>query len=152
MEIRAAMELDILQILTLAKEYAEEADSWMDLEFDPVRLSTHIAMAMTDPDQMIFVAHEKGVIVGSMWGVVSAPVWTSDKLAYDMFLYISQRSRDLFTAVKLVRAYEEWATTNGAKIIQTGANSGILENKGAKALYRHCGYICGGQNFYKRRI
>jgi len=150
-KIRGIVELDIIRCLTLAKEYAEEATQWSPLSFDPVTLCSNMAIAIADPDQQIFMAYEGTEIVGFMWGIVSAPTWSSDKIAHDVVLYVHKDHRDLVTAKGLVEAFEDWAEANGASVILTGASSGIHKNKAAKALYGHLGYSDGGQNFYKVR-
>lgn len=151
MIVRAALVLDINRCLDLAAEYAEEAKDYSSLNYDEIRTATSMAAAIKDPDQMIFLAIKDNILVGLMWGVCTCPVWSFDKMATDMFLYVSKGHRDLFTATSLVKAYEDWAHANGAVVILTGASSGIDDNRAAKALYRHLGFREGGQNFYKRR-
>lgn len=150
MKIRAAIELDIIQLIGLAKEYADELDGrWCALTFDPERAVYHGALAMEDPNQQIFIAYEGTTIMGFMWVAIMQPVWTSDLVAYDLFLYVHPEHRNLSVAKALVDQFEAWAEACGAKAIHCGANSGVFKDNAAAALYSHLGYQEGGHNFYK---
>lgn len=149
MQVRAAIELDILPLITLAKTYADEAGRWAGLKFDPDRAVYYGALAMEDPNQQIFICYEGKEIYGFMWVGLTSPVWTSDTIMYDLFLYVHPEHRNLAVATALVTESEKWAKVCGAKAVHTGANSGVFKDNAASALYQHLGYQPGGFNFYK---
>lgn len=148
-KIRAAMELDIIRLITLAEDYVEEATRWGDLRFDPDRAVAIAAFALLDPMQQIFIAYKGTEIHGFAWVGIEAPIWSKDLVAYDHFLYVPKKYRNLTTAKLLVGEFERWAKVCGAKVAHLGSNSGIRSDDPAAALYKHLGYSKGGANFYK---
>jgi len=150
MKIRVALDLDLLALITIAERYASERDGrWCALEFDVDRALHFGAMAIQDPNQQIFIAYEGSKVQGFMWVALTSPIWSSDIIAYDVFLYVHPEHRNLSVAKALVDEFEAWAKACGAKAIHTGANSGIFKDNAAAALYEHLGYQPGGYNFYK---
>lgn len=149
-KVRGAIDLDIIQLIQIAKDYSEEAMRWGNLTFDTQRAVYYAVQAMRDKDQQIFVATDGRQIVGFMWAAIQAHVWTADRVASDLVLYVSPEHRNATVACGLVGAFEEWAKACGAKAIHVGANSGIFQDKAASALYTHLGYEPGGANFYKQ--
>jgi GNAT superfamily N-acetyltransferase len=150
MKVRVALDIDLLTLITLAESYASERDGrWCSLTFDMNRALKFGAMAIQDPNQQIFIAYEGSQVQGFMWVALTSPVWTSDIIAYDVFLYVHPEHRNLEVAKGLVGAFERWAKVCGAKVIHTGANSGIFKDNAAATLYEHLGYQSGGFNFYK---
>jgi len=148
-KFRAAIDLDIMQLLNIATEYAAEAERWSDLRFDKDRLVKCLVFAIKDKDQQIFIATLRGKIVGAVWAGIDKVVWSSDKICYDLFVYVHTKHRGLSLAIGLVQMMEDWGRACGAKVIHTGANSGIFKDKPASALYEYLDYDTGGLNFYK---
>lgn len=149
LKVRAAIDLDILPLLTLAGEYQAEASRWSVFSFDPDRAVALAAIAVMDPMQQIFIAYKGSEVHGFIWVALDSPVWSKDIVGYDLFLYVPKKHRNLFTAKALVGAFEKWAKACGAKAVHTGTNSGIFNDNPAEALYKHLGYSQGGSNFYK---
>lgn len=152
LRVRAAIDLDIIPLMTLAKDYQEEASRWSTFSFDPDRIATLAAFAIPDPTQQIFIAYKGNEVHGFMWVAIDSPVWSKDIMGYDLFLYVPKKHRNLFTAKALVGAFEKWAKACGAKAVHTGTNSGIFNDNPAEALYSHLGYVKGGANFYKELL
>lgn len=150
MKVRAALELDLLTLITLGDKYVSELDNrWCALTFDPDRAMMFGADAIADPNQQIFIAYEGHQIQGFLWVALTSPIWSSDIIAYDKFIYVHPEHRNLSVAKSLVAELEAWAKVCGAKAIHTGANSGLFKDEAAATLYKHLGYQPGGFNFYK---
>ena len=147
--IRVAIELDLLQLVTVARKYYDEAPMFNRLQFDSARAVHFAARAVEDPFQQIFLAFDGNKLLGFLWGGVAPTVWSPDLVAYDQCLYVLKEKRNFFVASKLVKAFEEWATYLGAKIIHVGMNSGIHNNRTAQAFYTKLGYSPGGGSLYK---
>lgn len=150
MKIRVAIELDLMPLLELAMSYVEEADRWMTLKFDADKAAMRAALAMDNPNQQIFIAYEGHQVLGFMWGAVTEMMWSSERIAYDIFLYVHPEHRNLTVAKGLVDAFEKWARVCRAKAIHVGANSGIFKDNAAATLYETLGYDQGGRNFFKQ--
>lgn len=149
MDIRIAIDIDIPVLARLSERYYKEVERFTNLSYDADRAMYFGALSIPDPNQQIFIACEGREIIGFMWVVVECPVWSKDVIAHDIMLYVSPEHRNLFTAKKLIEAVEKWARVCGAKVVHCGANSGIMQDRAARALYKHSGYLPGGYNFYK---
>lgn len=148
-KFRVAFELDLMQLLSLGKEYASEAERWFGLKFDPVRCVKYAAIAVSDKDQQIFLAMDGTKIVGFVWVAIQGQVWTPDPVCKDLFAYVLPEYRNYHVGSGLIREAEKWARACGALAFHTGANSGIKGDSGAAAMYRHLGFRDGGFNFMK---
>ena len=146
---RIAIDLDIMQLLGVAKDYYNETEFWTNLDFNSDRLVLCLIEAIEDKDQQIFLAFKEGKLIGFMWVAIVSPVWSCDTIVQDMFLYVDRSCRGLAVSVGLVEEVEEFARACGAKMIFTAANSGIMNNKSASSLYKFLGYNTGGINYYK---
>lgn len=149
-KIRAAVSFDLLTLLSLGEEYVKEAERWSDLKFDPKRAVLMAEFAIDDPYQQIFVAHKDGEIVGFYWVGVTQPMWSSDPIGYDVFIYVKPGHRNLFTALRLVREFEKWMKALGVKIAHVSSSSGLRKNSNAHSLYRREGYRDVGVTLIKK--
>ena len=148
-KFRSAIDLDIMQLVNIAVEYADEAIQWKEITLDVDKLVQCIIFSMKDKDQRIFIATKKGKIIGVIWAALTGFVWSSNCICQDLFLYVDKKHRGFSVAVGLVKMMEAWAKACGAKIIHTGTNSGIFKDRPASALYEGLEYEAGGFNFYK---
>lgn len=151
MKIRIALDIDIPELVRLGMTmYVPELKRWDAITIDEDKLMYLGAMSIPDPNQQVFIAtSDTGEILGFHWVCVMAPAWSSDLIGTDVLLYVHPDHRNLSVAKSLIDEFEKWAKVCGAKLIHTGANSGISKDKAAKALYQHLGYDVGGYNFYK---
>jgi len=151
MKIRIALDIDIPQLIMLgAEHYYPEIERYTEMTLDIDKLMALGAAAITDPNQQVFMAtDDTGNILGFHWVCVTELSWSSDKIGTDLLLYVHPEHRNLSVAKGLIDAFEKWAKVCRAKLIHTGASSGISGDKAAMALYQHLGYDVGGYNFYK---
>lgn len=148
-KVRIAVDLDIINLLNVAKTYVEEASRWQQLSFNPSRAVKYASIAIEDSNQQIFICTHKGVIIGFMWGIISGQIWTDDPIAKDLFLYVLPEYRSEGIGELLIKEFEKWIKACGVEIIHTGANSGILADGPASSLYEKLGYKHGGKNYFK---
>jgi len=147
---RVMIDLDIMQMLNLGEQYSKEALRFTnDMEYSPDRYVQCLINSLRDENQQVFLALNKGLIVGGLWGIITGVAWSYDCIAEDLFLYILKEYRGYSIAKELVSMMEKWAIACGAKAIHTGANSGIYKDNPAIQLYKQLGYESGGFNFYK---
>jgi len=149
MRVRIALDVDLPCLLSLAESYLAERERWIALTFDKERAVSFAVEAMHDPNQQIFIAYEGSLVLGFIWVGLTSPIWSSDIIGYDKFLYVHPDHRNLSVAKALVDEFEKWARICGAKAIHTGANSGVMKDMAASNLYQALGYQSGGYNFYK---
>lgn len=148
-KVRIAVDIDIINLLNVARAYVEEASRWQQLSFDPSRAVKYASIAIEDPNQQIFICTHKGVIIGFMWGMIAGQIWTDDPIAKDLFLYVLPEYRSEGIGELLIKEFEKWVEACGINIIHTGANSGILADDPASHLYERLGYKHGGKNYLK---
>lgn len=151
MIIRVALDIEIPKLITLGSElYYPEIERWSTMSLDVDKLMRLGAQAIQDPNQQVFIAtDDAGEILGFHWVCVTELAWSSDTIGTDILLYVHPEHRNLSVAKGLIDAFEKWAKVCGAKLIHTGASSGISEDKAALTMYQHLGYDVGGYNFYK---
>lgn len=147
--IRVAVDMDLPQLITMAQRYVDEADRYSVLNFNPTKAVTYAAMAINDKDQQIFIATDKGKLVGFMWSAIKGQVWTDNPIAGDLFLFVDKEYRSLGIGARLVIECEKWIKACGVHLIMNGANSGIGNDAGASNTYKSLGYTSGGNSFIK---
>jgi GNAT superfamily N-acetyltransferase len=95
------------------------------------------------------VAMREGEIVGGMIGTVYQPYFTTDLVASDLALFIDDDYRGGADAVRLVKAFDDWALVQpGVKQIRPGSTIGGDTSLVSK-LYKHEGYQVAGAVFMK---
>lgn len=146
--VRIALDLDILQLVNLAKEYFDEADRWNHTEFNVKKACRYAALAMQDKSHQIFVAVDRnGMIVGFFWGKLSGQVWNDEIVAHESFFYVVKEHRNYYVGKDLLESFIKWAKACGADSFQVGAHSGINGDAPASALYKSLGFKMTGYNF-----
>jgi hypothetical protein len=78
---------------------------------------------------ILLVCHE-GTPVGVLGAAVSRPIWTEDKLAIELILYIEPQARSSQASLMLLRAYRYWAKKVGCGYISYASyKNGIEMNR-----------------------
>jgi GNAT superfamily N-acetyltransferase len=88
---------------------------------------------------VVFAAEIDGVVVGGMAGGIVDQWFNDDLIAYDYSIFIEPSRRSGITAIRLVKAFEEWARIKGAKIVQLGIGT-KLNVEGTSKLYQSLGF------------
>jgi GNAT superfamily N-acetyltransferase len=147
--IRIAIELDMMQLIEIAKEYIEEADRWSGHEYNEKKVIDYCIHAITNKSHNIFLAvdSESGRILGFFWGCITGQVWSDDPIGQEMFMYVRKEARGNEVGRKLVSAFIKWCKVSGCKSVHCGAHSGIDNDKPASSMYRSLGFKLGGYNF-----
>ena len=144
--IRSATAADIPRIIELGT-LLHATSSYSKMAFVPAKAAAFM-QALMERDGVVFVAEIDGVVVGGMAGGV-VDQWFSDELiAYDFSIFVEPRRRNGLIAIKLMRAFEEWARIKGAKQIHMGIGTDI-NVEGTSRLYEHMGFRHFGPLFMK---
>ena len=122
---------------------------WNNFDFNIKKLLKHLRFAITDENQMIFIAIDDEDVVGLYWVALDVPVWSSSKIAVDRFLYVIPEYRGFNIGAKFIKEFEKWAKSKRAKAIFTAANSGLYDNVPADHLYEHARFNCIGNTYLK---
>jgi GNAT superfamily N-acetyltransferase len=146
--IRIAIELDLLKLITIAKEYFEEADRWNGHTFNEEKVMEFAIHAITNRSHNMFIAVDaKGEILGFFWGCITGQAWSDDPIGQEMFMYVREEARGNDVGKDLVKAFIKWCKVSGCKSIHCGAHSGIHDDKPAVSMYKSLGFQLGGYNF-----
>lgn len=87
-----------------------------------------------------FVAEDDGGLVGMAGGVLGQPPFSDYLYATDLGIYLRPEARGRLTAVRLVKAFEEFAFTKGAEEVILGISCDIEKMDGIKSFYEKLGY------------
>ncbi len=143
MIIRDATYFDVPEILRLADVYVRE-------EVEPTghhsaiwdaNMMAHNLMQSTDsPDDLVLLAVEDGQVIGYLWAATHclAP-WSFIRVASDYLFYVMPEHRGSRAAIRLVRAYTEWAGKVGCLEVRLSVASGIHHDRTEK-FYEAAGF------------
>lgn len=146
--IRQANELDILKLAQLAEAYSKEVNHHDNLEFDMEYAMMSVVTSFMHPEHCFFVAVVNGEIIGFLWGLVTPLPWSPALIAIDNVLYVKPESRGTAHGARLIRKYEQWAKSRGAKQISISIASGITDEATCN-LYKILGYNLIGSQYRK---
>lgn len=150
MTVRVPRHEDIEIVLGMgASMHEESAYSFLPFDRDKVRrLFTNYITAPTTYGG--FVAEDHGVVVGMIGGYISDYFFCDEKVACDMVLFVDPRYRGGRTALRLLRAFEQWAIEQGAQEMCLGVSTNV-NITGTGRLYEAMGLTHVG-GLYKRRL
>lgn len=132
--IRKATKADLSAMLEIAQCLADES-SYSHIKLSKARVKTTIETMIEHGFAM--VAELDGKIVGGMLGDTFTPWYSEDKVAIDYSLYVLPAHRNGLIAYKLVKAFEKWAISMGAKQMRPGIGTG---NPSMARLYEKMGF------------
>ena len=145
--IRVATVADMPRLLELGRLLLSES-SLSRFTFDFAKASDSLANIITGGG-VVFVAERDGEIIGGFAGGITELWYSKDKVGFDYSLFVQPGRRNGLTAVKLVTAFETWATELGAVELHLGITTGVNIN-GTTRLYESLGYQHIGPMFTKK--
>lgn len=145
--IRVATISDMPRLLELGRAMLAESTA-TPFRYDMGKTADSLARIINGGG-VIFVSERDGVIVGGFAGGISEQWYSMDKVAFDYALFIEPGLRSGLTAIKLVKAFETWATEMGALEIRMGITTGVNVESTSR-LYEYLGFQNIGPMFAKR--
>lgn len=136
------------QVLDLAHEMHEESVSHRYAPMDEVKLLKQLSAPLTNPDVYLKFAVRGNEVLGGFFGSVSTMFFSDAKAAKDLAWFVKKSRRGSYAAVLLVRDFEAWARTRGARLIFLGQSTGVNQET-TKMLYESLGYSMIGVNTVK---
>lgn len=88
---------------------------------------------------VLFVAERDGVVVGGFAGGVTVHWFSDDKVAFDYGLFIEPSQRNGLTAVKLIRAFLNYANLMNATLINLDITTASVNEDAIVRLYESQG-------------
>ena len=150
MKIRPAVVQDVLHLAEIGRVLHEQS-SFAGMAYDPDASASYLLSLIvnTNPaiDYFVYVAeNDAGEVVGGMAGYCAKSWFGPDRTASDISLFIIPEARGGMTAVRLVKAYIEWAKAHGARQIRPGVSTGAI-GSAAEGLYSRLGLSRVGSLF-----
>lgn len=145
--IRDMEEKDIPYLIDLGYKLHQEGN-FKNLEYDREKCKKLGNILLTNPKFKCFVSEDKKGYIGMMMGYISTYIFSNQTYASDLLLYISPKRRGGLSAARLIKAFEKWAESNGAKEIRNGSMNGINSDL-TKRLYERLKYEITGHTFKK---
>jgi GNAT superfamily N-acetyltransferase len=141
--IRPGTKNDIPRIIEMGKRLHDDS-TYKHIEYSPERVEV---TCKTMIEAGFFVVAEKdGLVIGAMMGDVYTPWYSTDKLGIDYTFYVEPEHRNGLIAVKMLKMFESWCISMGAKQIRPGVGTG---DPSVIRLYEAMGYIDVGNWFLK---
>jgi GNAT superfamily N-acetyltransferase len=142
--LEVATLLDIPRIVDLGQQLHDTSD-YRDIPFNRAKVG-YLMASLIQGAGVVFVHRRDGEIVGGIAGAV-AEHWFSDELhGFEFSFFLEPSARHGITALRLVRAFENWCRLRGAKSIRMGITTGINQ-EGTAGFYRHIGFKDAGVLF-----
>lgn len=138
---------DIKELIFMCREMVP-ASTFNHVGFDMRHFGEYCFKLIESDNAVIFIAKQgdetTGAILCSVWPGVTSPALN----AVEHGMYVRPERRSLKTARRLLAAYVEWATANGAKRITAG-NSAGAPDEGYQKLLTRCGFEKAGSLMYQ---
>lgn len=114
------------------------------------KLNKFLRLMILNPEQYCAYVYEKdNTIIGFFLGVSSEQWIGTDKMSSDLACYIIPEERGSMAGVRLIKAYEEWASSINVKEIVIGVSTGINTDR-TSSLFKRLGYGDEAFSFRKR--
>ena len=136
--IRAAKHSDVPRLIELGS-MLHDISSYSTQPHNAEKSAAFLHELINGQNGVVFAAEIDGVVVGGMAGGIVDQWFNDDLIAYDYSIFIEPSRRSGITAVRLVKAFEEWARIKGAKIVQLGIGT-KLNVEGTSKLYQSLGF------------
>lgn len=144
--IRAATQDDIPALLALGyRMHAESVYAPFSFNEDKVR---SVLESLLSGSGCVIVFERAGVILGYFLGMLTEHWFGDSTLACDLALYVVPEHRGGPAAVRLLRAYMNWARLVGADDVQIAQSTGVAIDRVAH-LYQRFGFVPVG-GIYKQ--
>lgn len=122
--IRAATTADIPALLELGDVLHQESPRYRHRLFDRNKVAAHF-QACIDGAGVLFVATHGERIIGGFCGGIAESWYGGGKTAFDYSFMVHPDYRGGATALRLYRAFEIWAQSMGADVIQVGITTDV---------------------------
>ena len=138
---------DIPFLIDLGYKMQQEGN-FKNLDYDRKKMKNLFDMLISNPNFKCFVSENDKECTGMIMGYVSTYIFSNQKYASDLLLYIDPEKRGGFSAVRLIKTFEKWAKSKGAKEMRLGSTVGVNKEL-IKRLYEKLKYEVTGHTFRK---
>ncbi len=148
--IRRARVEDMYSILALGRAMHDES-VFRHLPFEAEHVRTVVMNCITRDDHFGMIAEDDGELVAMMGGYLTYFISCKQRLAQDLSLFVRSDRRGTVAAVKLIKAFLDWAKKNGAVETVCGVTAPPPEQRERVfELYKRLGFEEAGRLFRMR--
>jgi len=148
--IREARFEDIPGALPLAEEFFLSTVISKYIPFKATSTAVTLKRMIEGDGAVIFIAEKGDRVIGGIGGVLSLSPWNFDVVvSQEMFWFITAEHRGGTTALRLLRAYQQWAKEKGAEVDALAVMKS-LNYEGVTKAYQHLGYECLEEHHMRR--
>ena len=133
--IRLALHGDIPRAVAMGRRFIAETSYRGGMADNPDRLAETAARLIDGEDSALFVADESDTIIGMIGVYTYTHPYSGERFATELFWWVDPEKRG--TGVRLLRAAEAWARTQGVRSLQVVAPR---SNERLGAIYERLGY------------
>jgi GNAT superfamily N-acetyltransferase len=146
--IREMTKADMPTCIKLGRQMHDES-FYRENDYDEEKLWALWDLHVADPLQFCMkVAEKDGDVIGLFVGYRYEHFFGYDICSSDLLLYVTPEHRGSSTAVRLIKAYEQWARDSSVTEIQIGVSTGVREERTAR-LFEKLGF--GDRAIYYRK-
>lgn len=152
MAVRPATVWDILPAVDMGLAYIEEAGAYSGLNFNQELAAGMMVNSIQDPNYLFLISTDRQSKVTGMLWAACAPLlpWSDDLIANDLIVYVRPEYRGTRHGLDLIKQYQDWAFSLGAKEVRLSVASGIHEEKTGR-LYNKLGYEHLGSQYRRKQ-
>lgn len=146
--IRRMTPADVPAVMEMGRAMFAESPRYRDKGFNEAKLLQMFNYILGAEDHGFFVAESPDGLIGMALGIL-APYFFSDEVyACELVVYVTPGRRGSSAAVRLVKALEEWAFSQGARELLLGVSTGIDDER-AVCVYQKLGYTMAAHSLSK---
>ena len=139
---------DIPSLILLGKRMHEESPRFRNMDYSEEKC-VQLGQALVNQGGM-FIAECSGEAVGMVLGAVTSHFFGHDLMATDFVVYIAPEHRGGSLIVRMLKKYEAWAFSIGAKVISFGVSTEVAAERTGE-LYKRLGYRITGSIAVKEK-
>lgn len=138
--LRPATYADIDQLLVIGMAMHQESPRFSLLPFSVDKVVRLFVSLIDDQSSLLLVAERDGELIGGVAGTICEHWFSEGLIASEYGVFVLPEHRGGVVAVRLIRAYIEWAQGKGVRdeFIQLGITTGVHPEETAE-LYRRIG-------------
>lgn len=144
MTVREATPDDAFDVLMLAHQFGKEAPA--GFKFSKDKVESFFDRVLADPTMVWFVSEDEDGIGGFIVGLYTDHAFNDAKMAAELGWFMTKDKRGGTQAIRLVKAFEQWAKDIGAEYV---AMCDIIGLSDLANLYDRSGYSLTERTFMK---
>jgi GNAT superfamily N-acetyltransferase len=133
---------DLPQLLELAREM-HRTGVYAAYPMDEARVAYILTRLIEVPEALSIGYESNGELVGAFVGEIVQDLWVDVRVAADHAFYVREADRGSRAGVMLLRAFEKWASENGADVLRPVVYAGV-DNQTVNNVLQRMGYESAG--------